>query len=105
MKFLKINRKTISFFLSVLLSIFCLGGTLGCLPANAAGEYHLNSWNEDGTIQDIVKFVEKVTTRGDNYVKPKDRIAVFDNDGTLWSEKPLYFPIKFEHQNFSDLLH
>ncbi|NEN92553.1 MAG: haloacid dehalogenase-like hydrolase, partial [Okeania sp. SIO3H1] len=45
-------------------------------------------------------FVEKVTTRGDNYVKPKDRIAVFDNDGTLWSEKPLYFPIKFELKNF-----
>ncbi|NET44378.1 MAG: haloacid dehalogenase-like hydrolase [Okeania sp. SIO2B3] len=94
------NRKTISFFLSVLLSIFCLGGTLGCLPAHAAGEYHLNSWDENGKIQDIIDFVERVTTKGnDYYVKRKDRIAVFDNDGTLWSEKPVYFPIQFELEN------
>jgi len=103
------NRKTISFFLSVLLSIFCLGGTLGCLPAYAAGEKHLSSWDENGKIQDIIDFVEKVTTKGnDYYVKRKDRIAVFDNDGTLWSEVsgeeppekwPDYFPIIFEKQN------
>ncbi|WP_293064390.1 hypothetical protein [Okeania sp. SIO2B3] len=86
--FPNINRKTITFFLSVLFSIFCLGGTLGCLPAHAAGENYLNSWNQTDNKQAIVDFVEKVTTEGSDYVEPKDRIAVFDNDGTLWSEKP-----------------
>ncbi|NEQ36694.1 MAG: haloacid dehalogenase-like hydrolase [Okeania sp. SIO3I5] len=103
MKFLNINRKTITFFLSLLLSIFCLGGTLGCIPANAAGEYYLNSWDENGKIQDILDFVEKVTTHGDDYVKLKDRIAVFDNDGTLWSEKPEYFQVQFIEENGSSV--
>ncbi|NEQ72994.1 MAG: haloacid dehalogenase-like hydrolase [Okeania sp. SIO2C9] len=93
MNFLNINRKTITFFLSVLLSIFCLGGTLGCLPAHAVGEEHLNSWNDTEAKEAITNFVNQVITDG---VPVKDRIAVFDNDGTLWSEKPVYFPIQFE---------
>ncbi|NEO57655.1 MAG: haloacid dehalogenase-like hydrolase [Okeania sp. SIO3B5] len=99
MNFPNINRKNVIVFLSVLLSIFCLGGTLGCIPAHAAGENYLNSWNQTDNKQAIVDFVEKVTTEGNDYVEPKDRIAVFDNDGTLWSEKPLYFPIQFELEN------
>jgi len=67
--FPNINRKTITFFLSALFSIFCLGGTVGCFPANAAGEDYLNSWNQTDNKQAIVNFVEKVTTEGDDYVK------------------------------------
>ena len=56
----------------------------------------LPSWNEGDTRQAIVEFVEKVTLNGGpDYVAPDDRIAVFDNDGTLWSEKPVYFQLQF----------
>ncbi|RPD39018.1 HAD family hydrolase [Chitinophaga barathri] len=52
----------------------------------------LPSWNEGKTRTAILEFVDAVTDSNDvNYVKPEDRIAVFDNDGTLWSEQPMYF--------------
>ncbi|MDJ0799168.1 MAG: HAD family hydrolase [Calothrix sp. MO_167.B12] len=95
MNFKTMNRKTLGFFLSVLLSIFCLGGTFGCLPAHAAGEQFLDSWNNTGRKQAIIDFVNKVTNDGNYYVLPKDRIAVFDNDGTLWAERPQYFQQDF----------
>ncbi|MDJ0618466.1 MAG: HAD family hydrolase [Calothrix sp. MO_192.B10] len=99
------NRKTLGFFLSVLISIFCLGGTFGCLPAYAAHEDLLGSWNNTGTTgtgskEAIIDFVNKVTNQsGDYYVPPKDRIAVFDNDGTLWAERPDYFQALFIEEN------
>ncbi len=56
----------------------------------------LPSWNEGAAKQSILHFVEQVTTQdGAGYVAPLDRIAVFDNDGTLWSEKPFYFQLAF----------
>lgn len=52
----------------------------------------LPSWNDTGAKAAIVEFVEGVTDPDSNdYVPVADRIAVFDNDGTLWSEQPLYF--------------
>lgn len=52
----------------------------------------LPSWNEGDTRTAIMEFVDAVTDSNDvNYVAPEDRIAVFDNDGTLWSEQPIYF--------------
>src|SRR5262245_53083213 len=51
----------------------------------------LPSWNDGPSKQAIVKFVEAVTTQGGQFVAPPARIAVFDNDGTLWSEQPMYF--------------
>lgn len=59
------------------------------LPAIAADP--LPSWNEGATKQAILGFVEKVTSEGADFVPPAERIAVFDNDGTLWAEQPLYF--------------
>jgi phosphoglycolate phosphatase-like HAD superfamily hydrolase len=51
----------------------------------------LPSWNDGPTKQSIVDFVTKVTTEGaPEFVKPEDRIATFDNDGTLWIEQPMY---------------
>jgi len=48
------------------------------------------------TKQSIVTFVTKVTTKGSpDYVPPADRIATFDNDGTLWAEQPLYIQLQF----------
>jgi phosphoglycolate phosphatase-like HAD superfamily hydrolase len=56
----------------------------------------LPSWNEGSARKAIVDFVERVTTTGGpDYVAPAERIAVFDNDGTLWSEQPVYFQLAF----------
>jgi hypothetical protein len=52
----------------------------------------LTSWNEGPTRQSIVEFVRAVTDKSSpNYVPPAQRIATFDNDGTLWCEQPMYF--------------
>jgi phosphoglycolate phosphatase-like HAD superfamily hydrolase len=55
----------------------------------------LESWNHGPTKSAIVDFVGQVTTEGSDYVPPQDRIAVFDNDGTLWCEKPAYIQLDF----------
>lgn len=51
----------------------------------------LPSWNDTPTKAAIVEFVQRTTTEGSaDYLAPYDRIAVFDNDGTLWTEHPAY---------------
>lgn len=56
----------------------------------------LPSWNDGPRRQAIVRFVTQVTeTGGPHYVAPAERIAVFDNDGTLWPENPLPFQLAF----------
>jgi phosphoglycolate phosphatase-like HAD superfamily hydrolase len=62
----------------------------------AQGQDLLRSWNEGSAKQSIVDFVRGVTAAGGpQFVKPEERIAVFDNDGTLWSEQPIYFQLAF----------
>jgi phosphoglycolate phosphatase-like HAD superfamily hydrolase len=56
----------------------------------------LPSWNDGPSKQGIIEFVKDVTDAGStNFVEPPERIAVFDNDGTLWAEKPIYFQFFF----------
>ncbi len=56
----------------------------------------LPSWNDTAPKKAIVAFVEKVTKGGSpSFVKPEERIATFDNDGTLWAEQPMYFQFLF----------
>ena len=56
----------------------------------------LPSWNDSESKEAIVRFVTGVTREGGpDFVAPAERIAVFDNDGTLWSEKPLPFQLLF----------
>jgi hypothetical protein len=56
----------------------------------------LSSWNDTGARQSIIGFVQKVTTQGSPAFLPeRERIAVFDNDGTLWAEQPMYFQFFF----------
>ena len=56
----------------------------------------LPSWNDGPTKQAIVDFVTRVTKEGGpDYVAPKDRVATFDNDGTLWVEQPIYTQFAF----------
>jgi phosphoglycolate phosphatase-like HAD superfamily hydrolase len=56
----------------------------------------LPSWNDTASKKAIVEFVELVTTPGSpGFVAPAERIATFDNDGTLWAEQPMYFQVIF----------
>lgn len=54
----------------------------------------LPSWNDTAAKQAIIAFVDSVTDESaDTFVPEKERIAVFDNDGTLWAEQPFYFQL------------
>jgi phosphoglycolate phosphatase-like HAD superfamily hydrolase len=65
-----------------------------CSVANAADP--LPSWNDGPAKQAILEFVAAVTDKhGKDYVKPAERIATFDNDGTLWVEYPMYTQVLF----------
>ena len=62
--------------------------------ASPSANLPLASWNDGPPRQAIVRFVDDVTARGaPTFVAPEDRIAVFDNDGTLWPEQPV--PVQF----------
>jgi hypothetical protein len=67
------------------------------LFANAAfAADPLPSWNDTASKQAIIAFVGKVTQQGSpNFVPVPERIATFDNDGTLWAEQPMYFQLFF----------
>lgn len=77
-----------------LLSVFAFS-LLTFLQTSRAAEL-LPSWNDGPSKKAIVEFVGKVTQAGGvDYVPPAERIAVFDNDGTLWSEQPMYVQLAF----------
>lgn len=81
-------------FLTVLLSALLLAG----IQAADAGvaDSPLPSWNEGPTRQALLDFVRRVSEPGGaDFVPPDERIAVFDNDGTLWAERPMYFQLYF----------
>ena len=62
----------------------------------------LDSWTDGATKSAIVDFVARVTGDGPDYVAPEARIAVFDNDGTLWCEKPAYIQLDFLVRRFAE---
>jgi phosphoserine phosphatase len=62
----------------------------------------LASWTDGPTKSAIIDFVGRVTTEGADFVAPEERIAVFDNDGTLWCEKPLYIQLDFLLRRFKE---
>jgi hypothetical protein len=75
--------------------IFCFALSFGGLGLAQASDL-LPSWNEGKARQSIIDFVIKVTKHGSpDFVPPAERIATFDNDGTLWSEQPMYFQLMF----------
>ncbi|MBN9521588.1 haloacid dehalogenase-like hydrolase [bacterium] len=56
----------------------------------------LASWNDTATKKAVTDFVARVTTKGSpDFVPPAERVAVFDNDGTLWCEQPMYVELAF----------
>jgi len=65
------------------------------IVAQAAAD-PLPSWNDNAPKKAILTFVEKVTEQDSpTFVPPPERMAVFDNDGTLWAEQPMYFQLFF----------
>jgi hypothetical protein len=76
--------------------ISCLTAVALFLATSARAADPLPSWNAGPAKQSIVSFVNKVTTQGGpDFVSPPERIATFDNDGTLWAEQPMYFQLLF----------
>ncbi len=79
--------------------ILLAGGALVSLlatPSSFAQSDPLPSWNEGKSKAALVDFVARVIKEGGpDYVAPAERIAAFDNDGTLWAEQPIYFQLEF----------
>lgn len=68
----------------------------GVLAATPVIAEPLSSWNDGATKSRILEFVSAVSTEGsETFVPVADRVAVFDNDGTLWAEQPVYFQLFF----------
>ncbi|WP_000698615.1 HAD family hydrolase [Vibrio mimicus] len=64
--------------------------------ASAAAKDPLPSWNDSAAKSSIIEFVQQVTDKNSEHFVPQEkRIATFDNDGTLWSEQPMYFQVQF----------
>src|ERR1700741_4097420 len=71
----------------------CMGLLVACACAVADP---LPAWNDGAAKAHIVGFVVAASTAGSKgFIEPADRIAVFDNDGTLWCEKPIYPQLQF----------
>jgi hypothetical protein len=84
--------------IALILSLACLS-LMGCAVTDP-----LPSWNEGAAKRAIVEFVEKTTTPGSaDFVVEAERIAVFDNDGTLWAEQPMYFQLAFVLDRLEEL--
>ena len=84
---------------NVVLVLSLLIGTVSVAIADP-----LPSWNNTGSKEAIVSFVERVTKEGSkDFVAPGQRIAVFDNDGTLWAEQPLYFQFLYAFDRVKEM--
>jgi phosphoserine phosphatase len=87
----------------------------GCMNTAAGGEPDrrgksggdgavLLSWNDGATKEAILGFVRSVTQVGAGYVPPSERVATFDNDGTLWCEKPMYVQADFVFRRWVEMV-
>ena len=84
-------KSLFGFFIHIFIAIFAIGSCSITLAADP-----LASWNEGPARKAILEFVIAVTDENSkDYVAPAARIAVFDNDGTLWAEQPMYFQLAF----------
>ncbi len=81
----------------------CIMFFLASVPMQALAD-PLPAWKDTATKQEIISFVDKVTTKGaPEFVPDSERIAVFDNDGTLWAEKPIYFQLLYTIDRVKEL--
>jgi hypothetical protein len=78
-------------FSTIAMLALVVGGT-----TRAKAQEPLPSWNDGPAKQAILAFVKEVTDKSDpKYVAPEDRIATFDQDGTLWVEHPMYTQVMY----------
>jgi hypothetical protein len=74
--------------------VVCLG--LAWLQVASAADEPLPSWQDGPARRAIIDFVARITREGGpDFVPPAERIATFDNDGTLWTEQPMYIQMAF----------
>ena len=97
-----IQRQTqsgLKFLLTGFVAIFAV-----CICSVAIAADPLASWNEGPARKAILEFVAAVTDEnGKDYVAPAERIATFDNDGTLWVEYPMYMQVLFAFERVKEL--
>jgi phosphoglycolate phosphatase-like HAD superfamily hydrolase len=78
---------------------------LSYVASSVCAQDPLPSWNDTASKKAIVNFVERVTKDDSAYfVRPEERIATFDNDGTLWAEQPIYFQVFYTRERVKALL-
>jgi phosphoserine phosphatase len=93
------TQSEISFFIQSFVAIFAI-----CICSVAHAADPLASWNEGPVKKAILEFVAAVTDEsGKDYVAPAERIATFDNDGTLWVEYPMYTQVLFAFERVKKL--
>ncbi len=93
------NRVPLSFRATLVLSLLLFG----CVAVYAEQD-PLPSWNNGPAKKAILIFVKETTEKSSNkYVQPSDRIATFDQDGTLWTEHPMYAQGMFAHERVGQL--
>jgi hypothetical protein len=82
-------------FVSTIVVLFALGANTA-VGAERSNSDALFSWHDGSAKQAVVASVAKVTKQGSpDFVPPAERIATFDNDGTLWCEQPMYVQMAF----------
>ncbi len=88
--------KILTFLFFVIAIFSCKPQSEKSSSSSVAKTDPLPTWNEGQVKQSIISFVETVTNESNpDFIKSSDRIAVFDNDGTLWAEQPYYFQLQF----------
>src|SRR5262245_44486694 len=103
------TQRVISILPFGLLFGLLFGAALGFCPANPAMAQGvqrdpLPSWNDGAAKRGILNFVARVTEEGGpDFIPVADRIATFDNDGTLWAEKPLPVEVYFTLDRVKEL--
>jgi phosphoglycolate phosphatase-like HAD superfamily hydrolase len=81
--------RLLQFTLCCVLAVFCGAG-------HALADDPLPSWNDGAAKQAMIAFVDAVTdSDSEDFVPAAERLATFDNDGTLWAEQPMYFQLAF----------
>jgi phosphoserine phosphatase len=91
---------------TVLAGVIALGWLATTAPglATASPTDPLPSWNAGPAKVAITGYVAKITRPGPDFVPPAERIAVFDNDGTLWAEQPIYFQFAFAMERIGQMV-
>jgi len=93
---MKLNSKYFIFFAALTVLSACQQSGSSKVITEKSKTAPLVSWTDGNLKSRIINFVETITNeKSENFVPVEDRIAVFDNDGTMWSEQPFYFQYYF----------